>query len=48
MTDIKGGFLLWFCFLDKKCASSSVNMHANNEHPLNIAEQLDKRIIRKF
>ena len=47
--DIKGGLLLWFTiFFDKKSAGSRVNMHANNEHLLNLAEELHKPIIRKF
>ena len=32
---------------DKKSASSSVNMHTNNEGPLELAEELHKSIIRK-
>ena len=40
-------------FFDKKFAGSGVNMHANIEHPLDlatqkIAEELHKPIIRKF
>ena len=35
-------------FLDKKSASSGVNMHANNERPLDLAEELHKPIIRKL
>ena len=32
---------------DKKSAGSSVNMHTNNEGPLELAEELHKSIIRK-
>ena len=35
-------------FLDKKSAGRGVNMHANNERPLDLAEELHKPIIRKF
>ena len=35
-------------FFDKKSAGNGVNMHANNEHPLDSAEELHKPIIRKF
>ena len=40
-------------FFDKKFAGSGVNMHANIEHPLDLAtqkmaEELHKPIIRKF
>ena len=35
-------------FFDKKCAGSSVNMHASNERPLDLAEELHKPIIRKL
>ena len=35
-------------FLDKKSASSGVNMHANNERPLDLAEELHKPVIRKL
>ena len=35
-------------FLAKKSASSSVNMHANNERSLDLAEELHKPIIRKL
>ena len=49
MMDIKGGLLLWFMtFFDKKSADSGVNMHTNNERPLDLAEELHKPIIRKF
>ena len=45
----KGGFLLWFTiFFDKKSAGSGVNMHANNESSLDLAEELYKPIIKKF
>ena len=33
---------------DKISAGSGVNMHANNERPLDLAEELHKPIIRKF
>ena len=33
---------------DKKSAGSGVNMHANNEGPLELAEKLHKPIIRKI
>ena len=33
---------------DKKSAGSGVNMHTNNERPLDLAEELHKPIIRKF
>ena len=46
---IKGGLLLWFTkFFDKKSAGSGVNMHANNERTLDLAEELHKQITRKF
>ena len=40
-------------FFDKKSAGNGVNMHANNEHPLDLAtqklaEKLHKPIVRKF
>ena len=35
-------------FFDKKSAGSGVNMHANNERPSDLAEELHKPIIRKF
>ena len=35
-------------FFDKTSAGSSVNMHANNESLLNLAEELHKPSIRKF
>ena len=40
-------------FFDKKSAGSSVDMHANNEHPLDLAtqklaEKLHKPIVRKL
>ena len=35
-------------FFDKKSAGSSVNMHANNERPLDVAKELHKPIIRKL
>ena len=35
-------------FFDKKSVGSGVNMHANNEHPLDLAEELHKPIIRKL
>ena len=35
-------------FSDKSVADSGVNMHANNESPLDLAEELHKPIIRKF
>ena len=40
-------------FFDKKSAGSGVNMHANNEHPLDfatkkLAEELHKPIIENF
>ena len=34
-------------FLDKKSTGSGVNVHANNERPLDLAEELQKPIIRK-
>ena len=52
--DIKGGLLLLFTiFFDKKSPGSGVNMHVNNERPLDLATQklaveLHKQIIRKF
>ena len=49
MMDIKGGLLLWFMtFFDKESADSGVNMHTNNERPLDLAEELHKPIIRIF
>ena len=35
-------------FFDKKAAGSGVNMHANYECPLDLAEELDKPIIKIF
>ena len=35
-------------FFVKKSAGSSVNMHANNERHLDLAEELHKPIIRKL
>ena len=35
-------------FFDKKFAGRGVNMHANNERPLDLAEELHKSIIRKL
>ena len=35
-------------FFDKKSAGRGVNMHANNERPLDLAEELHKSIIRKL
>ena len=35
-------------FLDKKSAGRGVNMHANNERPLDLVEELHKSIIRKL
>ena len=35
-------------FFDKKSAGSGVNMHANNEHPLDFGKELHKPITRKF
>ena len=35
-------------FFDKMSAGSVVNMHANNEYPLDLGEELHKPIIRKF
>ena len=35
-------------FFDKKAAGSGVNMHANYECPLDLAEELDKPIIKNF
>ena len=37
-----------YIFFDKKSACSSVNMHTNNERPLDLAEELHKTFIRKF
>ena len=38
--DIKGGLLLLFTsFFDKKSPGSGVNMHVNNERPLDLATQ---------
>ena len=49
MMSIKGGLLLWFTkFFDKKSEGSGVNMHANNERTLDLAEELHKQITRKF
>ena len=39
--------MLYKCF-DKKSADSGVNMHANNERSLDLAEELHKPIIRKL
>ena len=35
-------------FFDKKSAGGDVNLNANNERPLDLAEELHKSIIRKF
>ena len=35
-------------FFEKKTACSGVNMHENNERPLDLAEEVHKRFIRKF
>ena len=35
-------------FFDKKSAGNGVDMLANNEHPLDFAEELHKPVIRKF
>ena len=35
-------------FFDKKSTGRGGNMHANNKHPLDLAEELHKPIIRKF
>ena len=35
-------------FFDKKSTGSGVNIHANNERPLDLAKELHKPIIRKF
>ena len=35
-------------FFDKKSADRGVDMHRNNEPPLDLAEELHKPIIRKF
>ena len=35
-------------FFDKKYLGSGVNMHANNECTLGLAEELHKSIIKKF
>ena len=35
-------------FLDKKSAGRGVNMHANNERPLDLVDELHKTIIRKL
>ena len=34
-------------FFDKKSAVSGVDVHSNNEHPLDLVEELHKPIIRK-
>ena len=46
--DIKESLLLWSTYFDKKDAGSGINMHANYEHPLDLAEELHKPIIRTF
>ena len=35
-------------FFDKKSAGNGVNMHVNNKHLLDLAEELHKPIIKKF
>ena len=35
-------------FFNKRSAGSSINMHANNESPLDLSEELHKPIIRKL
>ena len=44
----KGLASMFYKFFDKKPAGSSANIHANNERPLNLAEELHKPIIGKF
>ena len=45
----QSGFVsIVYKFFDKKSAGSSVNVHANNEHPLDLAEELHKPIFTKF
>ena len=41
-----GSIVYKFC--DKRSVGRGVNMHANNEYPLNLAEEWRKPIIRKF
>ena len=48
MMNIKEGLLLWFINFLIKSEGSDVNMHANNERNLELAEELHKPIIRKF
>ena len=35
-------------FFDKRSTGNGVNMHANNEHPMDLAEESHKPIFRKF
>ena len=35
-------------FFDKRSTGNDVNMHANNEHPMDLAEESHKPIFRKF
>ena len=35
-------------FFDKRSTGNGVNMHANNEHPMDLAEESYKPIFRKF
>ena len=37
-----------YTFFDKKSPGNGINMHENNEHPLDLAEELHKPIIRTF
>ena len=49
MMDTKGLLLLLFAKkFYKKSPCSGVNMYANNEYPLDLAEELHKPVIRKF
>ena len=35
-------------FFDKRSTGNGVNMHANNEHPMDLSEESHKPIFRKF
>ena len=48
MMNIKEGLLLWFTNFLIKSEGSYVNVHANNEHNLELPEELHKPITRKL
>ena len=44
----RGLALMFYKIFDKKSTGSGVNIHANNERPLGLVEELHKPIIIKF